>query len=206
MDNSARAIREILKHEGGYVDHPHDPGGATNKGITIETFRRYIKPGATTDDLRKLTEEQAVLVYKRQFWDRVGGDSLPSGVDYAVMDFAVNSGPTRAVKFLQRIVGSAQDGRMGPATLAATEAMPADQVINILCDLRLAFMHRARHSKTGALLWPTFKNGWAKRVADVRSTSLDWAARPPTTSPNGRGIIAAILVAVALLFRRRKKR
>lgn len=163
--NADASIKLILKHEGGYVDHPRDPGGATNKGITIATFRRYIKPGGTKADLKKLTEAQAIVVYKRQYWDRVMGDSLPSGVDYAVADFAVNSGPSRAVKYLQRIVKVSQDGLIGPVTLRAVEDEDPRYIIERLCDDRLVFLKRLR-------TWPTFGRGWARRVSEVREASL----------------------------------
>ncbi len=173
MNNSERAIPKILKHEGGYVNNPADPGGATNKGITIATFRRYIKPGGTIADLKALTESQAVVVYKRQYWDAVSADLLPSGVDYAVADFAVNSGPSRAGKYLQKVVGTAQDGVVGPATIAAARGLSAPDVINDICDERLAFMRRIR----GGRLWKTFGHGWQRRVDDVRAVSLAWATQ-----------------------------
>ena len=173
MNNSERAIPKILKHEGGYVNNPADPGGATNKGITIATFRRYIKPGGTIADLKALTESQAVVVYKRQYWDAVSADLLPSGVDYAVADFAVNSGPSRAGKYLQKVVGTAQDGVVGPATIAAARGLSAPDVINDICDERLAFMRRIR----GGRLWKTFGRGWQRRVDDVRAVSLAWATQ-----------------------------
>lgn len=175
MSNAKRAIPLILKHEGGYVNHPNDPGGPTNKGITLATFRRYIKPKGSIADLKALTEAQAVVVYKRQYWDAVNADLLPAGVDYAVADFAVNSGPARAAKYLQRVVGAAQDGRIGPATIAAVEKLPAANVINDLCDARLSFMKRIG----GGKLWKTFGRGWSRRVRDVREQSLIWAAQTP---------------------------
>jgi lysozyme family protein len=172
MDNSDRAIPKILVHEGGYVNDPRDPGGATNKGITIATFRRYVKPSGTIADLKALTTAQAVIIYKHQYWDAVSADRLPAGVDYAVADFAVNSGPSRAAKYLQDIVGVAQDGKIGPATIAAVNAANPAAVINHLCDDRLAFMKRIK----GGKLWKTFGRGWQRRVDEVRSTSLKWAA------------------------------
>jgi len=175
MDNSSKAIPKILEHEGGFVNHPSDPGGATNKGITLATFRRYIKPNGTVADLKALTTAQAVAVYKRQYWDAVSADLLPSGVDYAVADFAVNSGPSRAAKYLQAVVGVTQDGQIGPATIAATKAMPSRVVIERLCDDRLAFMKRIQSGK----LWQTFGRGWQRRVDDVRAVSLSWAAQAP---------------------------
>jgi lysozyme family protein len=159
------------------VNDPRDPGGATNKGITIATFRRYIKPSGTIADLKSLTTAQAVVVYKRQYWDAVSADKLPAGVDYATADFAVNSGPSRAAKYLQEIVGVAQDGKIGPATIAAVNAASPAAVIDHLCDNRLAFMKRIK----GGKLWVTFGRGWQRRVDEVRSTSLKWAATSAAT-------------------------
>lgn len=83
MNRATICIPRILKHEGGYVNHPNDPGGPTNKGITLATFRRYLKRNGTIDDLKALTTEQATAVYKAQYWDAVSADLLPVGVDYA---------------------------------------------------------------------------------------------------------------------------
>jgi lysozyme family protein len=206
MDNSSKAIPKILEHEGGFVNHPSDPGGATNKGITLATFRRYIKPNGTVADLKALTTAQAVAVYKRQYWDAVSADLLPSGVDYAVADFAVNSGPSRAAKYLQAVVGATQDGQIGPATIAATKTMPPREVIERLCDDRLAFMKRIQ----GGKLWQTFGRGWQRRVDDVRAVSLSWAAQapvdhvsPPTpATPPQRSVWAALVAALRSLWKR----
>lgn len=162
------AIQAILQHEGGYVNHPADPGGATNMGVTLDTFRRYVKPGGTIDDLKALTVEQAAHVFRRHYWDKVSADELPAGVDYAVADFAVNSGPTRAAKFLQRIVRVPADGIIGPQTIAATWGKPSEFIINRLCDDRLAFLKSLD-------TWPTFGRGWSARVEDVRRVALKWA-------------------------------
>lgn len=169
--NADMVIRKILEHEGGFVNHPNDPGGATNKGITIATFRQYIKPNGTVADLKALTVQQAVDVYKAQYWDVCRADDLPSGVDYTVVDFAVNSGPTRAVKYLQAALSIAQDGVIGPQTLATATAAAATYpklLIRIINADRLAFMKRIQ----GGKLWATFGKGWQRRVDDVRSTSL----------------------------------
>src|SRR5690554_5603848 len=112
--NFREALPLVLKHEGGFVNHPSDPGGATNKGITIENYRRYVKKNGTVADLKAITDEEVAKVYKLFYWDAVKGDDLPGGVDYAVFDFAVNGGPGRAIKFLQRIAGVTQDGAIGP--------------------------------------------------------------------------------------------
>lgn len=169
--NFAKCLSLVLKSEGDWSDNPKDPGGATMKGVTLATFRRYVAPKATKDDLRHITGPQLGTVYRRQFWDAVHGAELPAGVDYATFDFAVNSGPGRAAKYLQAAAGAVQDGRIGPATIQIVRALPPGVVIDRLCDARLAFMKRAK-DKNGRLLWPTFGKGWTTRVAAVRSQSL----------------------------------
>jgi lysozyme family protein len=165
MSRAETCIPRILKHEGGFVHHKSDPGGATNKGITIATYRRYIDRDGTVADLKALTTEQAVKVYKHQYWNAVKANSLPVGVDYAVADFAVNSGPGRATRYLQRVVGVAQDGVIGPKTLEAVNKLPPELVVEELCDARMAFLKRLK-------TWPTFGKGWTRRVNEVRTASL----------------------------------
>jgi lysozyme family protein len=146
------------------------------KGVTIATFRRYIDPKATKDDLRHITDAQLADVYKRQYWDAVGGDLLPDGVDYAVFDFAVNSGPGRAARYLQSVLGAPMDGAIGSATLDAVAKMPVGVVIDRLCDARLAFL-----KSLGT--WGTFGKGWAARVAAVRRDALLMTAQPAAPVP-----------------------
>lgn len=165
----------VLKHEGGFSDHKEDPGGPTNLGITLANFRLYVKPNGTVADLKKLTKEQAATCYRRQYWDAVAGSELPDGIDLCVFDFAVNSGPSRAAKYLQSVVGAPQDGRVGPATLAAVRAKMLATVIHDLCDKRMAFLK-------GLKTWKTFGKGWSRRVTDVRSEALKMAAPQSTTS------------------------
>ncbi|MEZ5781804.1 MAG: glycoside hydrolase family 108 protein [Rhizobiaceae bacterium] len=174
--NFQRALKLALKHEGGWSDHPKDPGGATMKGVTLTNFRRYVKPGATKEDLRKITDEQLATVYRRYYWDAVAGAELPGGIDYAVFDFAVNSGPARAAKYLQGVVGAKVDGKIGPATLAAARKLMRPTVINDLCDKRMEFLRKLK-------TWPTFKNGWTSRVAGVRAEALKMAAEPDHAKP-----------------------
>lgn len=171
------SIRDLLVSEGGYTNHPADPGGPTNWGITIHDVRRFMKADATADDVKALTKVQAIAVYKRKYWDLVQGDRLPAGVDYCVFDYAVNSGPSRAVKVLQRIVGVEADGLMGERTLAATLAKDPVMVINAIMDERLMFL---RHLKT----WSVFGVGWGRRVVAVRRDSLAMAkGAPPAPRP-----------------------
>ncbi|WP_386681795.1 glycoside hydrolase family 108 protein [Loktanella sp. R86503] len=179
MTRAELCIPRTLAHEGGYVNHPNDPGGATNKGITIGTYRAYIDPKGSVADLKALTEAQAVKVYKAEYWDKVKGDDLPAGVDYAVFDFAVNSGPSRAATYLQEIVGAAPDGKIGPMTIAAVKAMDAAWIVNQLCNDRMAFLRRLS-------TFATFGKGWTRRVSDVRAAALLDATAPltaPTAPP-----------------------
>lgn len=175
--NFQRALKLVLRHEGGWSDHRKDPGGATMKGVTLANFRRYVKPKATKDDLRKITDEQVATVYRRFYWDAVAGAELPGGIDYAVFDFAVNSGPARAAKYLQAVVGAKADGKIGPATLAATRNMIRATVINDLCDNRMGYLRGLKK------LWPTFGKGWTSRVAGVRAEALKMAAEPDQPKP-----------------------
>jgi lysozyme family protein len=169
--NFEKYLPAVLKHEGGYVNDPRDPGGATNKGVTIKTFRSYVNPKGTIEDLKALTVKQAGVVYRRQYWDTIMGASLPSGVDYAVFDISVNSGPPRAAKMLQKALGVTVDGKIGPATLAAARGMPKDQLINRICDARLAFMQSIKRGS----LWKAFGKGWSRRVKEVRAMALNMA-------------------------------
>jgi lysozyme family protein len=175
--NADRALRLILKHEGGYVDHPKDPGGATNRGVTIGTLKRLgIDKDGDGDsdvvDLKLLTEAEAVRVFKAFYWDAVQADLLPSGLDYAVADFAVNSGPVRAAQYLQRILGVEDDGHIGPKTLAAVAKANPAAVITALTERRLTFLR-------GLSTWNTFKGGWQRRVGEVRDEAMRMAAQPP---------------------------
>ncbi|RWD69589.1 glycosyl hydrolase 108 family protein [Mesorhizobium sp.] len=173
--NFARALSLVLKSEGGWSDNPADPGGATMKGVTLANFRRYVKADATKAELRRISDDQVAMVYRRFYWDAVAGALLPDGIDYAVFDFAVNSGPGRAAKYLQAVLGVVQDGRIGPATLAAAGAKPAGVVIDALCDARLAFLEKLP-------TWPSFGRGWSARVASVRRQALLISAAPLTTT------------------------
>lgn len=169
QSNFDRSLSAVLKHEGGYVDHPRDPGGATNKGVTLATFRRFVKPDGTKADLKKLTTEQAGVVYRRQYWDAVLGAVMPLGIDYAVFDFAVNSGPRKAVSELQKLVGAKPDGVIGPKTLAAVNAAGASKLLEDYIARRLTFLQRLK-------TWPTFGRGWTNRLAGVRALALQMAS------------------------------
>ena len=177
-DNFDKSLALVLIHEGGFADHPRDPGGATMKGVTLATFRRFFGADKTVTDLKNITQAQLALVYRTGYWDKCSADQLPSGVDYAVFDAAVNSGPVRAARFLQAAVGGTVDGVIGPATLVAVDARNPTATINSLCDQRLAFLR-------GLSTFADFGRGWSRRVSDVRQQALLMAgAAVPPASPS----------------------
>lgn len=151
----------IFASEGGYVDHPNDPGGATNMGITRRTLAawRGVSPytALPKSEVRSLTRSEATAIYKAQYWDAIRGDELPVGLDYAIFDYAVNSGPARAVKDLQRVLGVNPDGIVGVITLDAIRGKSSVQLIEQLCNKRWAFVQSLP-------TFSTFGNGWSRRI------------------------------------------
>jgi lysozyme family protein len=182
--NYKEILKRVLVHEGGFSNHPTDAGGATMKGVTqavYDAFRALNDRPRQT--VRKIAEEELQAIYDRQYWDKVAGDQLPSGVDYAVFDFAVNSGVSRAVQYLQRCLAARKlydgkiDGIIGLKTLAGLKAInDRASLVNELCNRRLTFMRSAKNSKTGQRLWPVFGKGWTARVKGVREHALALAA------------------------------
>jgi lysozyme family protein len=160
--NWDEALLHILKYEGGYVNHPSDPGGMTNLGVTKRVWEEWTGKPATEADMRALTPEMVGPLYKTRYWNAVKGDDLPSGIDLCVFDAAVNAGVGRASKFLQQAVGVTADGQIGPKTFAAITAKPADDVIDEFCALREA------HYKSLST-FATFGKGWMRRLASVES-------------------------------------
>lgn len=167
--NWPKAIGWIGLSEGGYVDHPNDPGGATNHGITRKTLARWrgVRPWRKLpkSEVKALTKQEAEQILKTQYWDLVGGDKLPSGVDYCIADYATNSGPARAAKELQRCLnqmGSAirVDGLVGTETIDAVNALvpqEAKRLVRLVCERRMHFLQ-------GLKTFKTFGKGWTRRV------------------------------------------
>lgn len=151
----------VLAYEGGYVDHPDDPGGATNKGVTQRVyngFRRSI--GQPTRSVAFITDEEVDTIYRQQYWNTVKGGSLPSGLDLTVYDYAVNSGPKRSVKALQRALGVSVDGWLGNETMGAVDMLDTDGVRRVIKEINTArweWLKRLKH-------WRTFGKGWTRRV------------------------------------------
>lgn len=163
-ENFDQALKAILHHEGGYVDHPKDPGGRTNLGCTQRVWEEWVGHPVDEKTMRGLTPELVAPLYKAKYWDRIKGDELPTGVDYVVFDAAINSGPGRAAKWLQTVVGAVPDGAIGPGTLAKVAAMPAADIVEKYQETRLQFLQSLQ-------TWDTFGKGWGRRVAEVETAA-----------------------------------
>jgi lysozyme family protein len=154
----------------GFVNNPADPGGMTQLGVTKKAWEAYVGHPVTESDMRSLRPDTVAPFYKAKYWDTCHGDTLPAGVDYAVMDFAVNSGPSRAIKFLQEVVGVKADGNLGPMTFEAIGLMTPTQIITDLSDKRLAFLQALP-------TFATFGLGWSNRVAQVENLAFKMVVR-----------------------------
>jgi lysozyme family protein len=164
-DNFAEALQHVLKHEGGFVNHPSDPGGMTNLGCTKKVWEEHCGHSVDEKAMRSLTPDDVAPLYKRKYWDKIQGDELPSGVDYIVFDAAINSGPGRAAKWLQACIGVEPDGGIGPKTLAAVAAFDAEQLIADYSKRRLSFL-------MDLPTWGTFGKGWTRRVQEAEVIGL----------------------------------
>lgn len=168
--NFDKALRYVLEHEGGYVNHPKDPGGATNRGVTQKVYDAYrVKLGVEKRSVKDISPEEVSAIYRRQYWNAVKGDELPSGVDYAVFDFAVNSGVFRATRYMQQVASVSDDGVIGPMTLQAVRSLKPSEFIDALCDRRMTFLRKLP-------TFTVFGLGWTRRVHGVRAAAKDMAA------------------------------
>lgn len=160
--NRDECIKECLKWEGGYSNDAADPGGPTNWGITIIDARKFWKADATAADVKKMPQSVAINIYANKYWKtpQYDCDQLASGVDLSVFDFGVNSGPARAKKYIDRVIGGT-----------------SEDTITRLNNERLQFLQ-------GLKTWPNFGKGWKRRVEGIRAKSLDMSKRrSPTTAP-----------------------
>lgn len=168
-ENFQKALDAVLHHEGGFVNHPADPGGMTNLGCTKKVWEEWVGHPVDEKTMRALTPGDVAPLYKRKYWDAVKGDELPDGVDYIVFDTAINSGPGRAIKFLQGCVGTDMDGALGPKTLAAVKAADPKKLVEDYAKRRLSFLQDLP-------TWATFGKGWGRRVAEVQNTASTMTA------------------------------
>lgn len=169
-NNFSACLRFTLKFEGGFCNDPRDPGGPTNLGVTQATLSAFLGHACSIADVRALTPNAVAPLYRQRFWDPVNGDALPAGVDLAVFDFGVNSGPIRAVIGLQRALGVADDGCVGPITIAAAKKLASSDagaalLVERICAGRLAFL-------THLTVFKTFGPGLRSRVLKCERAAL----------------------------------
>lgn len=168
--NFEACFKELLKHEGGFVNHPKDPGGITNLGVTKKTWDEWTGKDNSIDDMKALTPDVVKPLYENRYWDACKCDDLASGVDYVVFDTAVNSGKVRAIKFLQSVVGAVPDGAIGPVTIASANELGARLVVERFCDKREAFWR-------SLTTFDTFGKGWLRRGNEVRNKALEMVSK-----------------------------
>ena len=164
LSNFQTSLILVLKSEGNFINHPRDPGGMTNLGVTRNVWRDWVKRDVDEAEMRSLTPELVTPLYKARYWDACKCDDLPRGVDYAVFDSAVNMGPSRAAKLLQAALEVKADGIIGRATIAAATA--ADPV-----ELLEAFSLGKEAFYQSLPTFATFGKGWLNRVAHVQDAA-----------------------------------
>jgi len=170
IENFKLCLNMLLKHEGGFVNHPSDPGGMTNLGVTKAVYDAYTNGNATEKEMRALTPIDISPIYKKNYWDRGRCDDLPSGVDWSVFDWGVNSGVGRSAKALQRIVGVTADGGIGPMTLKAVANFTHKDIVVKMHSTRQQFYESLSTFKT-------FGKGWTRRNNETLETALEMLKR-----------------------------
>ena len=156
-ENFEPSLAAVLQHEGGFVNHPSDPGGMTNLGVTKAVWEAYSGKPATEQDMRSLTKEMVAPLYRKRYWDACRCNEMPSGIDYLVFDFAVNAGCTRSAKTLQQALRIQTDGVIGPVTLQAVKDADAKQLIN-------DFSRNKENFYRSLVTFSTFGKGWLNRT------------------------------------------
>jgi lysozyme family protein len=159
--NWQKSFELMLQSEGGFVNHPSDPGGMTNLGVTKATWEGWVGREVDEAEMRGLTPEKVEPLYKERYWDAVRGDELPAGISYLCFDFAVNAGAGRSIKTLQTAVGVPVDGGFGPITMAAVQAFDPVELIERFSQAKENFYR-------SLTTFSTFGKGWLNRVADVK--------------------------------------
>ena len=169
-NNFEHCLEMLLEHEGGFVNHPKDPGGMTNLGVTKAVYDQHLGRESTEAEMRALTPKDVGPIYKEKYWDKARCDDLPSGVDWSVFDWGVNSGPSRAVKALQRIVGVTADGGVGFYTLRAVGDIEPEIIVEKMYDSR-------QHFYENLSTFPTFGKGWTRRNKETFEQAAKFAKR-----------------------------
>jgi len=165
QSNWQKSFELMLKSEGGFVNHPSDPGGMTNLGVTKATWENWIGRQSNEAEMRGLTPEKVEPMYRKKFWDAVRGDEVKLGLDYLLFDFAVNASPGRSIKTLQTSIGVPADGEFGPITMASMKSYEPVTLIERFSAEKIVFYKSLP-------TFSTFGNGWLDRVAKVKAEAL----------------------------------
>jgi len=166
QQNYEKCLQAILHHEGGYVNHPKDPGGETNFGVTKRVYEAW----GGNKDMTELTVEDVAPIYKKNYWHKVKGDSLPAGLDLCIFDFGVNAGPGRAAKYIQTQIGTIADGGIGPNTLSKLD----EYVARTGLEKTITEYQRVRQDYYESLsTFYTFGRGWTRRVQETTKMALE---------------------------------
>ena len=169
-ENYQKCLAMILHHEGGYVNHPKDPGGMTNLGVTKRVYEDWVGYSVSEHTMQNLTEEDVAPIYKKNYWDRIKADDLPSGLDLCVFDFGVNAGTGRAAKYLQNLIGTVADGGIGPNTLKAlSKYVDSEGVESAIKNYQAERQSYYEKLKT----FETFGRGWTRRVEETTESALE---------------------------------
>tara|TARA_A100001011_G_scaffold289004_1_gene300118 strand:- start:953 stop:1477 length:525 start_codon:yes stop_codon:yes gene_type:complete len=168
-ENWIKSLEAILHHEGGYVNHPKDPGGMTNLGVTKRVYEEWVGYSVSENTMQNLTNEDVSPIYKKNYWDRVKGDQLPAGLDLCVFDFGVNAGTGRAAKYLQTLIGTVADGGIGPNTLKTLDAYVSKHGVKETIKNYQAERQKYYESLS---TFGTFGRGWTRRVNETTEMAL----------------------------------
>ena len=166
MSNFESALEIILEHEGGYVNHPKDPGGETNLGVTKRVYEDF----GGEKEMKDLTQEDVEPIYQENYWDKCKCDDMPEGLDLCVFDFAVNAGPGRAAKYLQTMIGTVADGGIGPNTLGALSRYLDEEGLKTSIE---NYQNARQEYYEGLSTFDTFGRGWTRRVEETTEEALD---------------------------------
>ena len=175
-ENWEEFFKMLIKHEGGFTDDQRDKGnsqgdghgnrGSTMLGVTSKNWARYTDKPAPIEVMKELTVDDVKPLYKKNYWDAVKADMLPSGCDVSVADLCVNAGPGRAAKLLQRVVGSKADGAIGKKTIAKVHDMEPKDILEKYYDARESFYRSLDDYKH-------YGKGWSRRNKETLQTALE---------------------------------
>ena len=164
--NVEQALKMVVHHEGGYGGHPEDPGGETNLGVTRAVYEQCVNRQVMDGEMKGLTVSSVATIYKTNYWDRIRADELPSGLDFAAFDWAVNSGTGRPAKVIQKYISAKQDGAIGPRTLALVAENDPANMIQYLYEQRQKFYERLK-------TFETFGKGWTRRNQETLKAAME---------------------------------